>query len=221
MALTEQVGILDDKIKASNAQYDLDREAAQISALSSDELEKHEYLIGEDLGYKPDVIQKAKFEYSLLGKVFNKGLDESDKREGLLKRLKNIEGKNKDQLNEIKYQGQKQLDTIEKQGKKNSKAINKQEKQLKKIKNQKKELIKKVDREEKIEKIVLLRDNLNNILLNYGELNIDSKGENILRKLANDEKSINYKNLVFKSGSSAIDNYDFFLKKDLVHCMIF
>ena len=137
MTLTEQVGILDDKIKASNAQYDLDREAAQISALSSDELEKHEYLIGEDLGYKPDVIRKAKFEYSLLGIVFNKGLDESDKREGLLKRLKNIEGKNKDQLNEIKYQGQKQLDTIEKQGKKNSKAINKQEKQLKK--NQKSE----------------------------------------------------------------------------------
>ena len=56
-------------------------------------MEKYEYLTGEDLGYKPDVIQKAKFEYSLLGKVFNKGLDESDKKEGLLKKLKNIEGK--------------------------------------------------------------------------------------------------------------------------------
>ena len=103
MTLTEQVKILDDKIKVNKAQYDLDRETAKISALSSGELEKYEYLTGEDLGYKPDVIQKAKFEYSPLGKVFNKGLDESDKKEGLLKRLKNIEGKNKDQLNEIEY----------------------------------------------------------------------------------------------------------------------
>ena len=78
MTLTEQVKILDDKIKANKAQYDLDREAAKISALSSSELEKYEYLTGEDLGYKPNLIQKAKFEYSPLGRVFNKGLDESD-----------------------------------------------------------------------------------------------------------------------------------------------
>ena len=82
MTLTEQVKILDDKIKANNAQYDLDREAAKISALSSGKLEKYEYLPGEGLGYKQDVIQKAKFEYSPLAKVFNKGPDESDKKEG-------------------------------------------------------------------------------------------------------------------------------------------
>ena len=115
MTLTEQVKILDDKIKANKAQYDLDREAAKISALSSGELEKYEYLTDEDLGYKPDIIQKAKFEYSALGKVFNKGLDQSDKKEGLLKRLKNIEGKNKDQSDAIKDQGKKQLEAIEKQ----------------------------------------------------------------------------------------------------------
>ena len=80
MTLTGQIKILDDKIKANKAQYKRDREVAKISALSSGELEKYEYLIGEDLGYKPDVIQKAKFEYSALGKVFNKGLDESDKK---------------------------------------------------------------------------------------------------------------------------------------------
>ena len=93
MALTEQVKIFDDKIEANKAQYDLDREAAKISALSSGELKIYEYLTGEDLGYKPDIIQKAKFEYSPLGKVFNKGLDDSDKNEEFLKRLKNIEGK--------------------------------------------------------------------------------------------------------------------------------
>ena len=58
MTLTEQVKILDDKIKANQAQYYLDREAAKKTALSSKELDKYEYLTGEDLGYKPDVIQK-------------------------------------------------------------------------------------------------------------------------------------------------------------------
>ena len=62
MTLTEQLMILDDKIKANKAQYDLDREAAKISALSSGELEKYEYLTGEDLEYQTDVIQKVKFE---------------------------------------------------------------------------------------------------------------------------------------------------------------
>ena len=62
MTLTEQVKILGDKIKADKVQYDLDldKEAAKISALSSGELEKYEYVTAEDLGYKPDVIQKAK-----------------------------------------------------------------------------------------------------------------------------------------------------------------
>ena len=99
MTLTEQVKILDDKIKANKAQYDLDKKVAKISALSSGELEKYENSTDDDLGYKPDVIQKAKFEHSPRGKVFNKELDESDKKEGLLKRLKNIEGKNGQQLN--------------------------------------------------------------------------------------------------------------------------
>ena len=44
MTITEQVKILDDKIRANKAQYNLDRQTAEISALSSDELEKHEYL---------------------------------------------------------------------------------------------------------------------------------------------------------------------------------
>ena len=69
MTVIDQFKILDNKIKANKAQYDLNREAAKISALSSGELEKYEFLSGEELGYKPDVIQKAKFEYSPLGKV--------------------------------------------------------------------------------------------------------------------------------------------------------
>ena len=53
MTLTDETKNLDDKIKANQAQYDLDREAAKISALLSKELDKYEYLTGEDLGYKP------------------------------------------------------------------------------------------------------------------------------------------------------------------------
>ena len=73
---------------------------------------------GEDLGYKPDVIRKAKFEYSPLGKFFNKGLDKEDKKEGLLKRLKNIEGKNEKQLKAIEEKNEELLKAIEDQGNK-------------------------------------------------------------------------------------------------------
>ena len=101
MIVTDQIKILDRKIKQNESQYDLDREAAKISALSSNNLDKYEYLTGEDLGLKPSTVEKAKFEYSPLGKIFNKGLSEEDEKEGLLKKLKNIEDKN-EQLLKIK-----------------------------------------------------------------------------------------------------------------------
>ena len=72
MTINEQIKILDSKIRSNQIQYDLDRQNAKTSALSSGELDKYEYLTGEDLGYEPDVVQKAKFEYSPLGQVFNK-----------------------------------------------------------------------------------------------------------------------------------------------------
>lgn len=64
-------------------------------------------------------------------KLSNKGLKKEGKK-GLLKRLKQIEGKNKEQLDEIEHQGQRQLDMINKHGKKQLELINKQEEQLKK-----------------------------------------------------------------------------------------
>ena len=79
MTITEQVKILDNKIKSNKAQYDLDRQATKISGISSIGLEKYEYLTGEDLGYKSDVIQRAKFEYSPLGEAFNKVFKNDDK----------------------------------------------------------------------------------------------------------------------------------------------
>ena len=69
--------------------------------MSSSNLDKYEYLTGEDVNYKPITVEQAKFNYSLLNKLFNKGLEE-DKNEGLLKRLKNIENKNEEQLKIIR-----------------------------------------------------------------------------------------------------------------------
>ena len=98
MTRKEQNKILDDKIKANNAQYNLDRMNAEISVYSSGDLHKYEYLTKKDIGYKPDAFEKAKFEYSPVGKVFTDGLNKTDKKEGLLKRLKNIESKSNNQL---------------------------------------------------------------------------------------------------------------------------
>ena len=178
MTLTERVKILDDKIKANKAQYDLDREEAKISALSSGELEKYEYLTGEDLGYKPDVIQKAKFEYSLLGKVVSKRLDER-----LLKRLKNIEGNNKDQLDAIRDEGEKQLDAIKNQG----------EKQLDAIEKQKENKLKITEKD----KIVYLENKIDKLFEIYPKsFTIQSK--KLLKALAENENKIDYKSLSFK-----------------------
>ena len=101
MTVIDQIKILNRKFKQNESQYDLHREAAKISALSSNNLDKYELLTGEDLGLKPSTVEQAKFEYSPLGKIFNKGLSEEDKKEGLLKKLKNIEDKN-EQLLKIK-----------------------------------------------------------------------------------------------------------------------
>ena len=75
---------------------------AEISAYSTGDLSKYEYLTKKDLGYKPDAFEQAKFEYSPLGKVFTDGLNKTDKKEGLLKRLTHIESKSNNQLLTLK-----------------------------------------------------------------------------------------------------------------------
>ena len=101
MTVSDQIKILNRKIKQSDSQYDLDRKAAKISALSSNNLDKYELLTGEDLDLRPNTVEQAKFEYSPYGRIFNKGLSEEDKKEGLFKRLKNIEDKS-EKLLEVK-----------------------------------------------------------------------------------------------------------------------
>ena len=77
----------------------------------------------EDLGLKPSTVEQAKFECSLLGKIFNEGLDKDDQNKGLFKRLKNIEGKNEEQLKAIEDEGKKPLDAIKKITNKHLKSI--------------------------------------------------------------------------------------------------
>ena len=111
MPVTDQIKILDRKFMQNEAQYDLDRKAAKISALSFNILD-YEYLTGEDLDLKPSTVEQARFEYSPLGKFFTKGLKEEDNKEGLFKRLKNIEDKNEEHLKTIEDQKGVQAKTI-------------------------------------------------------------------------------------------------------------
>ena len=65
---------IEDQIKDEKLQYDINREAAKISALSSGKLDKYEYLTGEEIlpSNQQQIIQQAKFTYSPLGKAFEK-----------------------------------------------------------------------------------------------------------------------------------------------------
>ena len=92
MTLTDELKILDNKIKANQAQHDLGKEA--VSALfSEDLLEKYEYLTGEDLGYRPSVLEKTKFQYSPLGAVLSNNVKKKttiNKANIMKKKVKNL-----------------------------------------------------------------------------------------------------------------------------------
>ena len=66
---------------------------------------------------------------------------------------------------------------------------------------------------------MLLRGGLENILQDSGKMNITAKGEDILKKLANDERMISYENLFFKTGNLAIDKYDFLIRFGTLHAL--
>ena len=70
MTVTDQIQILDKRTMQNEAQYDIDRKGAKISALSSNNLNKYEYLTGEDLDLKQSTVEQTRFEYSPLVKLF-------------------------------------------------------------------------------------------------------------------------------------------------------
>ena len=77
MTRKEQNKILDAKIESNVNQYKVDRLNAEISAFSSGDLNKYEFLKRIDLNYKPNALDKARFEFSPLGQTFNIGLDKN------------------------------------------------------------------------------------------------------------------------------------------------
>ena len=93
MTRKEQIKILDNKIESNINQYKINRLNAEISAFSSGYLNKYEFLTRKDLKHKPNALDKARFEFSPLGKAFSTGLDknvQSYQEEGLIKLLKDI-----------------------------------------------------------------------------------------------------------------------------------
>ena len=93
MTRKDQNKILDNKIESNINQYKVDRLNAEVSAFSSDDLNKYEFLTRKDLKYKPNALYKARFEFSPLGKAFSTGLDKTAQgyqEEGVIKLLKDI-----------------------------------------------------------------------------------------------------------------------------------
>ena len=82
---------IEEKIKNKKLQYNINREAAKISALSSGKIDKDEYLTGEEIlpSNQQQITEQSKFSYSPLGKAFEK------------------------QTKTIEYQGEKQIKAIQ------------------------------------------------------------------------------------------------------------
>ena len=93
MTRKEQNKILDAKIEFNVNQYKVDRMNAEISAFSSGDLNKYEFLTRKDLKYKPNALDKARFQFSPLGQTFSIGLEKTAQgyqEEGVIKLLKDI-----------------------------------------------------------------------------------------------------------------------------------
>ena len=98
---------IDDQIRDEKLQYNINREADNISALSSNKLGKYEYLTGEEIlpSNQKQIIEQAKFTYSPLGKAFEKQIktieDQGKKLVDALESLKPKEQKNLLRINLI------------------------------------------------------------------------------------------------------------------------
>ena len=93
MTRKEQNKILDAKIESNVNQYKVDRMNAEISAFSSGDLNKYEFLKRIDLNFKPNALNKARFEFYPLRRAFNERLDKTIpnyQEEGVIKLLKEI-----------------------------------------------------------------------------------------------------------------------------------
>ena len=148
----------------NEVEYNLDRKSTKTSALSTNNLDKYEYLTGEHLDLKPSINEQAKFEHSPLCKIFNRALDKNDQKEKLFKRVENtadkIKSKNKTETEPIENGEQSEVLKDE------STMANKKPK-----------------------KIVLLKDQLDFIFKNFGS-SFNSTGKTFLAKFVKFEKRL-------------------------------
>ena len=83
MSISEKIKAINNKIEQNKAQYNLDRQTANISALSSGNVSKYKFLIDNDVLPEKDLLAKAaalkRFEYSPLGKEFKKQTSVAEK----------------------------------------------------------------------------------------------------------------------------------------------
>ena len=124
---------INDQIREEKLQHDINRKTAEISALLSGKIDKYEYLTGKDIlpTNQQQIIEKAKFTYSFLGKAFEKQIetieDQGEKQVEVLKDLKpkeqtkSIEGvfpkgyesvEIKNEINKIKEYVKRSTETI-------------------------------------------------------------------------------------------------------------
>ena len=92
---------INDQIRDEKLQYDINREAAKISALSSGKIHKYEYLTGEDIlpSNQQQIIEQVRFTYSPLGKAFEKQIKTiEDQGKKQVDALESLKPKNKENL---------------------------------------------------------------------------------------------------------------------------
>ena len=140
---------IENKIKDEKLQYDINREAAKISALSSGKIDKYEYLTGEEIlpSNRQQIIEQAKFNFSPLGKAFEK-------------QTKTIEDQGKKQVKAI--QNNKQLVNIDNDDCKDKLLLSKEREIFKDIYN------KRLDKLEELNNKIDY-NNLNYVVLSSGD----------------------------------------------------
>ena len=158
---------IEDQIKDEKLQYDINREAAKISALSSGKIDKYEYLTAEEIlpSNQQQIIQQAKFAYSPLGKA-------------LEKQIKTIEDQGKKQVKAI--QDNKQLVNINKDD---------DDYKYKPLVSKEREIFKDIDKIEELSNKIDY-DNLKYVVVGTGDkylniIRIGNKHDNQKRTLAN------------------------------------
>ena len=200
---------IEDQIKDEKLQYDINREAAKISAISSGKLDKYEYLTGEEIlpSNQQQLIQQAKFTYSPLGKA-------------LEKQVKTIKDQGKEQVKAI--QDNKQLISINKGDYKDKLLLSKEREIFKDISNKElnkiEELNNKIDYDD-LDYVILSKDREYNFstqkdpisllkAIKDGEISLEEardRQKNYLQYLNIIRKG--YKNSVQKKTLSNIENH--------------